>query len=191
MLNPYQLHLLEPWTPPQEALPRWQHSLDGGVRAALMCDHSLTRHLEAYWQTPVTVTLEGHQWLQGEAARQLLADAPHPWHHFQLAGEESLLLRDAWLAAGGANRIYAHSRLILDGLSTGLRQAIEQGERPLGDLFLQSEDSLSRQGLLITLAQHSLLAKRLNLPAHHPFWCRHSRLQVGSRVRADILEIFL
>lgn len=192
MLTLYRLILQEPWQSPERLLQQRGAALDARLREALACSGSLTRHLEHHWGGAVTVRLENQHLVEGEAAARLLSDSPEPWQALPLPlAQQGMLLRDAWLAVAGVDRLYAHSRVVVDGLPGAMRRAIDQGVRPLGDLFLQSDSELSREGLRLALAQLPELAQRIGQPAHHSFWCRHSLLRVGGGVRAGILEIFL
>ncbi|MBF0176441.1 MAG: chorismate lyase [Magnetococcales bacterium] len=160
--------------------------LDPPLQQALVCDGSLTRHLETTTGKPLRVRLE-RQTLRPSWQENLVLWQGLP----QLPVGKEILVREAWLSIARKDLIFAHSEMLLDGLAQVVRSAVEQGEEPLGMVFQERDGEVSRQHLELARVRAPELALRAGMLPHHPFWCRRSLFLTGSVMRARILEMFL
>ncbi|MBF0371635.1 MAG: chorismate lyase [Magnetococcales bacterium] len=179
-------HLKEGWQEPQHLLEAEGHGLSPRLRAALGCTSSLTRHLENAWQEPVRV------WLESQELSPKWVNEPPVWEaRHQLPQRGDVLLRNAWLGMGAKKWVFAHSQVAVADLAASVWAGIERGETPLGALFLDREDRVSRLGLELTLARAPQFAHNIGLSGEVPFWCRRSLFVVNGSPWARILEVFV
>ncbi|MBF0455738.1 MAG: chorismate lyase [Magnetococcales bacterium] len=182
----FTLQPLYPWHKPDERPEDRITALSPTLQSALSCTGSLTRHLEESLKQTITVQVinqdEQPDWEQ---------DAPLWSQHHTLPQDNKVMLRNAWLRAGEKKILFAHSQLAINSHHETTRQAIAQGELPLGSLFLQREKPVERQQLELTQATIPALADQLNRDREQLFWCRRSLFLVSGTLFARILEIFL
>ncbi|MBF0285343.1 MAG: chorismate lyase [Magnetococcales bacterium] len=182
----FPLELEESWGPPSGLLARRGGGISDRVRGALAWEGSLTRYLEAQWGHPVRVRLEEQEsvatWPPGAA---LWGEGTPP------PARGAVLLRTAWLHVEGEAMVFAHSQVSLAGLEEEVRQALVEGERPLGRLLSGGEGTLVRPRLELALAKAPFLADLTGRARESLFWCRRSLLSVDGTANARILEIFL
>ena len=181
---PYLPKLLQGWLPPE----RFFETYDGDVsiRMALACTGSLTRYLEEQTGHMVQLKIESQELLSTWEGNARL------WNKCHALPENGMMLsRNAWLLLAGQERIFAHSQVVISALPLEVKLAIEQGEEPLGSLFLEREGSVERVDLELAGAHVPDLAVRLGHKADLVFWCRRSLFCVNHQTRARILEIFL
>ncbi|MBF0426176.1 MAG: chorismate lyase [Magnetococcales bacterium] len=161
-------------------------ALDTTMRRALVCEESLTRHLESLLGHPLRVRLEG------QAFRPAGFEAPNLWGAaYRLPTGDPILVRDAWLGVGQRDLIFAHSEMVLTGIAPEARDAVERGEEPLGSLFQELEGAVRRESLELTRVAAPMLAGHIGAPSDQAFWCRRSLFLTGVTLRARILEVFL
>lgn len=98
-------------------------------------------------------------------------------------GQTPCLRRRVALQHRSVVMIDAESVLPLDGVPAELMQALQQGERPLGDLLIDRGLSLSRSDLSI-----ARIGK--DVDASEACWARRSVLKSPSGTRALVVEYF-
>lgn len=186
MLQPFLPHLLKGWLPPDAFFKQFGAPHSPHLRAALCCTDSLTRHMEAQTQQTVRVRLESQTPVLDGEEHSILWDKQQ-----QLPPESIILARSVWLLLHDKPWLYAHSQVAIDQLSTAARTAIEQGEEPLGSLFIEHEGRVARTDLELAEAHIPDLAAQLGHQHNHCYWCRRSLFRVNQEIRARIFEIFL
>ena len=183
---PFAIAFPHGWRQPEPFLAAHGDRLTGLMGEALCCNGSLTRHLEKQAGHPVRVRLEGQERIPEWAAEPALWNGGPP-----PSSGGDVLLRNAWLELAGRDWVFAHSQVAVAGLTDADLRVIDQGEAPLGSLFLDRDDQVRRPELELALARSPELAARLGQPPEQPFWCRRSHLQVNGIFRARILEVLL
>lgn len=159
---------------------------------ALAWEGSLTRFLQSRFRVAVGVVLERQEYRDG--IRDAWPEGPEsvPWPEvYRLPAGRTVLLRDAFLLLGRQPVVFAQSLIRLDGLPPALQQAVAEGEKPLGGLFLAQEQEIHRDHLEVSQGLLPRLSDRLAFPSSQPLWRRRSLFRVGGEVRARILETFL
>ena len=187
MSHPFLPHLLRGWLPPEAFFQRFGMPDSPRLCAALRCTDSLTRYLEAQTRQTVRVRIENQTPIVEAQDDAML------WHgsHGLLLPDRAMLVRNAWLLLADQAWIYAHSQVAVDHLTAEAKAAIEQGEEPLGSLFLEREGPVERTDLELAEAQVPDLARHLGQAEAQRYWCRRSLFRVNHAVRARIFEIFL
>ncbi|MBF0124142.1 MAG: chorismate lyase [Magnetococcales bacterium] len=185
MSLPFTLQFHHHWHSPPRLLEQHHERVPERLEAALLYTGSLTGYLERLWQQPVVVHLQ-RQYIQAT-----LDDDERLWSGYPpLDCAVGVLSRVAWLQVAGQERLVAASQLSLAGLPESLRGEIENGQRPLGALFLEQAAEVARDHLQLALARAPELAQRLGEPSEQLFWCRRSLFRAGE-ARARIIEVFL
>lgn len=179
-------HLLKGWLPPDAFFKQFGAPPSPRLRAALCCTDSLTRYMEKETRQTVRVRLESQTPVSGGQEHSVLWDRQQ-----QLPPESIILSRRVWLLLEDRAWLYAHSQVAIDQLSTAARVAIEQGEEPLGTLFIEHEGRVARTDLELAEAYIPDLAAQLGHARDHCYWCRRSLFRVNHEIRARIFEIFL
>ncbi|MEO5378619.1 MAG: chorismate pyruvate-lyase family protein [Magnetococcus sp. DMHC-6] len=178
---------MQNWQAPEDLFDGFEDGPSGDLRSLLACSTSLTRYLERYWGKPVGIQLENQmvvpQWEEN----------PPVWgveHQLPVTGE--VLLRNAWLTVNGKKKIFAQSQVAIHFLSESVRAGMEQGQIPLGSLFQESDEVVSRHRLQLTKARVSgPFFQGENFALDHIFWCRRSLFAVNGAPWARILEILV
>ncbi|MBF0627934.1 MAG: DUF98 domain-containing protein [Magnetococcales bacterium] len=187
MSLPFSLHLLTPWLAPEPFFGLDDLPVATRFRALVSSTDSLTRRLEVLTAAPSRVRLESQERLAVDTVDALLWGAGYAVPD----GQEGLLSRNAWLTLGDRDLVFAHSRLALSGMPPAIRRAIEQGEEPLGTLFLAQDEPVERLDLHLALGHSPSLARRVGLEEAHRFLVRRSLFLVAGVVYGRILELFL
>lgn len=182
----FSVRILEGWQPPEHLLTRHDKGMNPSLRQALACQGSLTRHMEHLWLQPVGVRLEGQSAMSGFLEDAILWNGAY---QFPVRG--LVLHRDAWITVGGRDRVFAHSQLAVADLPKEMRRSIDAGDRPLGAIFLEQEQTVVRESLELALTLVPEVARKQGLPDQSPFWCRRSLLRVNGQRQARIMELFL
>lgn len=186
MSLPFIPRLTRGWLPPERFFKTFGEPNSSRLRVALSCTGSLTRHLEKQTGQTVQVRLESQAEVLAWEELSLLWD-----RCYFLPPESNILSRNAWLLFSGQVRIFAHSQVAVTKLPQKTREAIEQGDEPLGPLFLEREASVARTELELATAHVASLAQHLGQNMDTLYWCRRSLFRVNNDIRARIFEIFL
>ena len=186
MPQPFLPQLLKGWLPPEAFFQQFGAPESLGVRGALSCTDSLTRYLEEQTQQTVRIRLESQMPLVAGQGDSILWDRQQ-----KLPANSSILARSAWLLLAQQPWLYAYSQVAVAQLSPEARGAIEQGEEPLGSLFLQRDGSVERTDLELAEARIPDLSCHLRQKDDQKYWCRRSLFRVDQVIHARIFEIFL
>ncbi|MBF0401507.1 MAG: chorismate lyase [Magnetococcales bacterium] len=186
MRQPFLPQLLKGWLPVDAYFKRFGLPHSPRLQAALSCTDSLTRHLETESHQTVRVRLEHQAPMLDDADESSLWDQQQ-----RLPPQSMILARSVWLLLEDQARLYAHSQVAIDQLSPAAKTAIEQGDEPLGSLFLAHEGKVERTDLELAEAHIPDLAARLGHESNQSYWCRRSLFRVNHEIRARIYEIFL
>lgn len=183
---PFSISLLTPWLDPEPFPDLAGIKISKQFQEIIASTDSLTKRLETHTASPSLVRLE-NQHLQSD-----WEDLPEIWTpDYQIHPPHAALLRNAWLTLGKQDLIFAHSQLSLTSMTETTQHTIQQGEQPLGSLFLARDEQVQRQRLQLAAANLPTLASRLNWPESHRFICRRSLFFVANELCGRILEIFL
>lgn len=183
---PFTLHFLTPWLSPDPFPELAGVMISLRYQAVLASTDSLTRRLEQLTGCSSLVRLENQQ------LQSVWEDLPEIWTpDYQITHSSVILTRNAWLNLGKRDLVFAYSQLTMTDLTETIQLAIEQGEQPLGSLFLARDEQVERQQVQLASAQAPMLANRLGLPENHPFVCRRSLFIVTGHLYGRILELFL
>ena len=184
---PFFPRLLEDWLPPERLFQTSALPDSPRLCAALNCTGSLTRYLQEQTGQTVRIRLESQEPMLEEGEEDaLLWDTCHT-----LPPDSKILARNAWLVLADQEWLFAHSQVAMAALPIEAREAIEQGEEPLGSLFLEREGSVERSGLELARAYIPDLAHHLGQQTDSIYWCRRSLFCVNHGIHARIFEIFL
>ncbi|MEO5332032.1 MAG: chorismate lyase [Magnetococcus sp. YQC-5] len=183
---PFPTRFLTPWLLPSPFPDLAGALISMRFQAILASTDSLTRRLEILTGQPSHIRLETQQ-LQSNPQ-----DLPDVWSpDYPLDPSSPALTRNAWLAFGEHDLVFAHSQLTLTGMSETTQQAIRRGEQPLGSLFLSRDKPVARHMLQLAAASAPTLAQRLQLPEDKIFIGRRSLFMVTDQICGRILELFL
>ncbi|MBF0178434.1 MAG: DUF98 domain-containing protein [Magnetococcales bacterium] len=174
-----------PWFAPEPFPDLGGSAISESFRAVLGSTDSLTRRLE------LLTGASGRVRLEEQATLPEWEDLPEIWPpEYRMEPSGPIMTRNAWLALGGRDLLFAHSQLLLAGMEETTRQAIRRGEQPIGSLFLARDEQMRRQRLQLALAISPALAARQGLPEDHRFFARRSLFFVADALRGRILELF-
>ncbi|MBF0293858.1 MAG: DUF98 domain-containing protein [Magnetococcales bacterium] len=174
-----------PWLAPEPFPDLGGRAISESFQAVLGSTDSLTRRLE------ILTGASGRVRLEEQATLPEWEDLPEVWTpEYRMEPPGPILTRNAWLALGERDLLFAHSQLLLAGMEETTRQAIQRGEQPIGSLFLARDERMRRQRLQLALAISPVLAARQGLPGDHPFFARRSLFFVADALRGRILELF-
>ncbi|MBF0272298.1 MAG: chorismate lyase [Magnetococcales bacterium] len=186
MSLPFPLQLLTPWLAPDPFPLLAEIRVAPRFREVVSSTDSLTRRLERLTGAASRVRLEE------QFQHPLLEEDPLLWGpEYRIPEAPAILSRNAWLALGTQDLVFAHSQLALSGMAPSTRRAIEQGEAPLGALFLARDEPVERRHLCLAVGVAPALARSVNFPEHHRFVMRRSLFLVAGEACGRILELFL
>ncbi|MBF0190791.1 MAG: chorismate lyase [Magnetococcales bacterium] len=186
MSLPFSLQLLTPWLLPDPFPLLEELPVAPRYREMLSSTDSLTRRLERLTGAASRVRLEK------QFQHSVLEEDPLLWGpEYRIPDAPAILSRQAWLALGEQDLVFAHSQLSLVGLAPSTCLAIEQGEAPLGALFLARDEPVERRHLRLAVGVAPALARSAGLAEDHRFVLRRSLFLVAGAACGRILELFL
>lgn len=178
----YNISLLSGWMDAGEFLAlNSTRSIKPSARMLLLSDGSLTRLLNAFLLSPVTLNrLRQEEVALGrEMAEYIEADAG-----------QKVIDRDVWLMNNNDKIVYANSVLPTSLMRDDIYNGITRGDTPIGILLSDQSILTMRDRLQIARIKASEVSRELGVPEDSELLARRHRLSIEGGFKGAILEVF-
>lgn len=178
----YNISLLSGWMDGSEFLAlNSSKIINPSARMLLLSDGSLTRLLNAFLMSPVTL----NRLRQEEVAlNKEMAD------YIGAEPGQKVIDRDVWLMSGTERLVYANSILPTSLMRDDIYNGITKGDTPIGTLLNDQSILTIRDRLQIARVHAPEMSSELGLPVITELWARRYRLNTEGGFKGVILEIF-
>lgn len=178
----YNISYLSNWMDGSEFLGlNSSKMINPSARMLLLSDGSLTRLLNAFLLSPVTLNRlrQEEVGLDKEMADYIEAEVG-----------QKVIDRDVWLMSGSEKIVYANSILPTSLMRDDIYNGITRGETPLGTLLTDQSILTTRDRLKIARVKAPEVSRELGLPDGTELWARRYRLNTEGGFKGVILEVF-
>lgn len=178
----YNLSLLSGWMDGSKFLALSSSGIiNPSARMLLLSDGSLTRLLNAFLLSPVTLNRlrQEEVTLDKEMAEYIGAEAG-----------QKVIDRDVWLMSGNDKIVYANSILPTSLMRDEIYNGITRGDTPIGTLLTDQSILTIRDRLQIARVKAPEVSRELGLPDGTELWARRYRLNTEGGFKGVIQEVF-
>ncbi|VAX30525.1 hypothetical protein MNBD_NITROSPIRAE01-751 [hydrothermal vent metagenome] len=155
------------------------------LRLFLSSDGSVVRSLKSLFLQTIEIELVRQEQI---AIEKKVSEA------LEVTPGEKGIERTVWLNREEEGKthhlIYAVTAFPVSRLKPNLLQALQLGEKPLGQILEEGQLSTYRDHLEVTYLPFPSVAQGFSLPEDTLFWARRYRLWINGVISAFILEVF-